>query len=146
MLRPVTLRCGFCLTLNRVDLARAAARPVCGECRKPFLLDRPLKVQAEDFQRTVLEAGAPVLVDFYADWCAPCRMLTPYLDQIAAEAQGRVLVAKVDTDAAPEVSARYGIRSIPTLILFEDGEERARSIGIEPERLREMAGLAGRPA
>lgn len=141
---PVTLRCGFCLALNRVDLARAADRPRCGECSRPFLLDRPVKVLQEDFQKTVLEASAPVIVDFYADWCAPCRMLAPYLDRIAASSQGRVLVAKVDTDASPELGARYGIRSIPTVVLFQGGSEAARSIGIEPEKLQAMA-MAGEP-
>lgn len=136
---PLTLRCSFCLSLNRVDLARAEDRPRCGSCSRPMLLDRPVKVLQEDFQKTVLETAAPVMVDFYADWCAPCRMLAPYLDRIAAAGQGRILVAKVDTDASPELSARYSIRSIPTVILFENGAESARSIGIEPEKLQQMA-------
>jgi len=88
----------------------------------------------------VLQSGVPVLVDFYADWCAPCRMLAPILDRLAAAGQGRVLVAKVDTDASPEVATRYGIRSIPTVILFRDGVEAERSVGIEPERLATMVG------
>lgn len=138
-----TLRCGFCGALNRVDVSRAAQRPVCGECARPFLLDRPLKVTEEDFDRSVLQAGVPVLVDFYADWCAPCRMLAPILDRLADARQGKVLVAKVDTDAAPGVATRYGIRSIPTVILFQDGVEAGRSVGIEPERLAAMAGAAG---
>lgn len=141
--RPVTLRCSFCSALNRVDLDRAAQRPLCGECRRPFLLDRPVKVSEEDFERTVLQAGVPVMVDFYADWCAPCRMLAPILDRIAGAEPGRVLVAKVDTDAAPAIAGRYGIRSIPTVILFEGGEEKERSVGIEPERLAGMVGASG---
>lgn len=136
--RPVTIRCGFCLKLNRVDLAKAAARPTCGECGKPMLLDRPLKVSQEDFDRTVLEAEAPVLVDFYADWCAPCRMVAPFVDELATQNVGKLLVTKVDTDRAPEVAMRYGIRSIPTLIVFRDGEEVERSVGFEPERVRAL--------
>ena len=132
----VTIRCGFCLKLNRVDLARAAARPKCGDCGKPMLLDRPLKVAQEDFDKTVLGAEAPVLVDFYADWCAPCRMVAPFIDQLATENVGKILVAKVDTDRAPEVAMRFAIRSIPTLILFTDGKEVERSVGFEPERLK----------
>ncbi len=137
-----TLRCSFCRALNRIHLSRAAQRPVCGECGRPFLLDRPVKVAQEDFERSVLQSGVPVLVDFYADWCAPCRMLAPILDRLAAAGQGRVLVAKVDTDASPEVAGRYGIRSIPTVILFRDGVEAERSVGIEPERLATMVGSA----
>ncbi len=101
-----------------------------------MLLDRPLKVTQEDFDRTVLESGAPVLVDFYADWCAPCKMVAPLVDEIAHDQVGRMLVVKVDTDRAQDVAMRYGIRSIPTLIVFRDGEEVERSLGFEPERVR----------
>ncbi len=135
---PVTLRCGFCLTVNRVDLTRAVDRPVCGDCGKPMLLDRPVKVTQEDFERTVLQADVPVLVDFYADWCAPCKMVAPLVDEIAHQHIGKMLVVKVDTDRAQEVAAQYGIRSIPTLILFRDGEEVERSVGFEPERVRDL--------
>ena len=134
----VTLRCGFCGTLNKVEFARAADRPVCGDCSKPMLLDRPFKVAQDDFDRTVLQAEAPVLVDFYADWCAPCKMVAPVVDEIAFQKLGKLLVAKVDTDRAPEVAMKYGIRSIPTLILFQEGKEIDRSVGFEPERLREL--------
>jgi thioredoxin 2 len=133
---PLTVRCQFCSKLNRVDLARAADRPTCGECGKPMLLDRPLKVSQEDFDSTVLKSSAPVLVDFYADWCGPCRMVAPFVDEIARAHVGKLLVAKVDTDQAPEVATKYGIRSIPTLIVFRDGEEVERSVGFEPDRVR----------
>ena len=134
----VTLRCGFCGTLNKIDLARAADRPQCGDCTKPMLLDRPVKVSQDDFERTVLEAKVPVLVDFYADWCGPCKMVAPLMDEIAYQKIGRMLVVKVDTDHAPEVAMKYEIRSIPTLILFQGGEEQERSIGFEPERVRAL--------
>ncbi|MCA9738605.1 MAG: thioredoxin [Gemmatimonadota bacterium] len=137
-----TVRCPFCLTLNRVEVARAGSRPKCGSCERPLLLDRPIKVEEEDFQRTVLESGAPVLVDFYADWCQPCRMLAPMIDQIAGAEQGRLVVAKVDTDRAPDVAQRYGIRSIPTVIVFKDGEELGRSVGIMPDELKALVGQA----
>jgi thioredoxin 2 len=134
----VTVRCPFCTTLNRIDFARAADRPKCGQCTKPILLDRPVRVEQEDFAKTVLESTAPVLVDFYADWCAPCKMVAPLVDEFARDNVGRLLVAKVDTDRAPEVSVQYRIRGIPTLILFKDGAEVTRSVGFEPEKLRSM--------
>ena len=104
-----------------------------------MLLDRPYKVESEDFGKTVLEASPPVLVDFYADWCGPCKMVAPVMDEIARERVGELLVAKVDSDRAPDVVARYGIRGIPTIILFRDGEEVARSVGFNPQEIRGLA-------
>ena len=138
----VTLRCPFCSTLNRVDMRKAAERPRCGKCRKPILLDRPIRVSQEDFHRTVRQAGVPVLVDFYADWCAPCRMVAPLMDEIAGEQVGRLMVAKVDTDGAPSVAGALGIQSIPTVILFRNGREVARSVGFDPKAIRQMAAEA----
>ena len=139
----VTVRCPFCATLNKVDLARAADRPKCAKCEKPILLDRPVKVEERDFDQTVLQSGAPVLVDFYADWCAPCKMVAPLVDELAREHVGRLLVVKVDTDHAQQVSMTYQIRGIPTLILFKDGQEAGRSVGFEPEKVRALvAGAA----
>ena len=127
-----TLRCTFCLKLNQVDMDRAADRPVCGECGRPFLLDRPVKVAGDDLERLVQGAGVPVLVDFYADWCGPCKIMAPVLDELAADHVGRLLVAKLDTDASPQVSAALGIRGIPTLILYRGGVEAARQTGAVP--------------
>ena len=134
----ITLRCAFCLTLNRVDLDKAGDRPQCGECSRPMLLDRPLKVSEEDFERTVLESDAPVIVDFYADWCAPCRVMAPVLDEIAREREGELLVAKVDTDRAPGLSATFAIRGIPTLIAFKDGKEVGRTVGFDPDAINDL--------
>jgi len=135
----VTLRCPFCLSLNAVDLGKSAARPKCGDCAKPLLLDRPIKVAGEDFDRTVLGSEAPVMVDFYADWCAPCKYVAPLMDELANTHQGTLLVVKVDTDQAPDLSQKFAIRSIPTVILFKDGEEVGRSVGFEPEKVKAMA-------
>ena len=141
----VTLRCTFCLTLNTVDLGKTGNRPICGDCKKPMLLDRPVKVSGEDFGHTVLGSEAPVLVDFYADWCAPCKYVAPLMDELAKAHEGTLLVVKVDTDQAPDVSQQFSIRSIPTVVLFRDGDEVGRSVGFEPEKLRAMADEAVRP-
>ncbi len=141
----VTLRCPFCLTLNAVDLKRAGERPACGDCAKPMLLDRPVKVTEEDFDRTVLGSTAPVLVDFYADWCGPCKIVAPILDEIAGAHTGKLLVAKVDSDRAQDIVQRLGIRGVPTLILFMGGEEMARSVGFEPEKIQNMVEQAVGP-
>jgi thioredoxin len=125
--------------------SKSGDRPKCGDCAKPLLLDRPVKVGGEDFERTVLGSEAPVLVDFYADWCAPCKYVAPLMDELAKAHEGTLLVVKVDTDQAPDLSQRFGIRGIPTLILFKDGEEVGRSVGFEPEKVRAMADEAVRP-
>jgi thioredoxin len=104
-------------------------------------MDRPVKVTEEDFDTTVLDAAVPVLVDFYADWCGPCKMVAPVVDEIAQERVGEVMVAKVDTDRAPALSQRYGIRGIPTLILFRAGSEVDRSVGFDPQKIRQMGGV-----
>jgi thioredoxin 2 len=134
----VTVRCGFCLTLNRVDIGKAADRPKCGKCERPILLDRPVKVQEEDFQKTVMEADAPVLVDFYADWCGPCKMVAPVVDELAREHVGKLLVGKVDTDKAPDLSLKLGIRGIPTLIVFKVGAEVGRIVGLDAQGLKDL--------
>ncbi len=128
-----TVACAHCGRLNRVDLARAADGPRCGACGRPILLDRPMRLTDAAFDRVVADSAVPVLVDFYADWCGPCKMMAPVLDQVARERTGRVLVAKVDTDANPVVSQRFGIRSIPTLVAFRGGAEVARELGALPK-------------
>jgi thioredoxin len=125
----VTLACPFCDTLNEIDLARYADRPRCAECKKPFQLDRPFKVHQRHFDKSVLKSSAPVLVDFYADWCGPCVMMGPVIDDIARDMAGKTLVVKVNTDESPDVSQRYGIRSIPFFARFEDGRVAASQVG-----------------
>jgi thioredoxin 2 len=135
----VTLRCQFCGSWNRIDVARVADRPKCGKCGTPMLLDRPVKLDDESFARTVQESGIPVLVDFYADWCGPCKMMAPFVDEIAHAYQGRALVAKVDTDRAQAATLPYNIRGIPTSIVFKDGKEFVRHVGAIPRtRLEEL--------
>jgi thioredoxin 2 len=129
----ITLQCQFCLSWNRVDPARAADRPKCGKCGKPMLLDRPVLLTADSFQRTIAETGIPVLVDVYADWCGPCKMMAPAVDELAREWQGRAVVAKLDSDRAPQVSASLGIRGIPTSIVFVGGKEVQRQVGAVPK-------------
>ena len=126
---PVTLPCQSCGTLNRIDPARFGKGPKCAECGQPFLLDRPLQVTEEHFDAAVLKSSIPVLVDFYTDWCAPCRAMAPYLDEIAHAKTGTLLVVKVDTDRSPAIAARYNVRSIPFFGRFEGGQLVRSAVG-----------------
>ena len=131
--KHLTLRCQFCETWNRIDAARASDRPKCGKCGKPMLLDRPFPLHEDTFARTIEEAEVPVLVDFYADWCGPCKMMAPAVDEIAATYQGRALVAKLNTDHAQRTASSFDIRGIPTTIVFKGGKEVARQSGAVPK-------------
>jgi thioredoxin 2 len=136
----ITVRCQFCDTWNRVVAERASDRPKCGKCGKPMLIDRPIALNDETFTRTITESEIPVLVDFYADWCGPCKIMAPSVDQLAAENQGRLLVAKLDTDRSPRTAQVFNIRSIPTTILFKAGKEANRLTGAVPlPALRKLA-------
>jgi thioredoxin 2 len=133
------VRCPFCDTLNRIDLRRAADRPKCGECSRPILLDRPVRTSDADFDRMLKETDVPVLVDFHADWCGPCKVMAPLLDDVARERMGRLLVAKLDTDRNPGTAAKFRIAGIPTLICFRAGREVAREVGALPKaRLEDL--------
>ncbi|MEO8194981.1 MAG: thioredoxin domain-containing protein, partial [Gemmatimonadales bacterium] len=109
-----TIRCQFCGGWNRVDVARAADKPKCGKCGKPMLLDRPIQLDDESFERTISGSGVPVMVDFYADWCGPCKMMAPAVDRVASTYSGKAIVAKLDTDRAQRTAEAFNIRGIPT--------------------------------
>jgi thioredoxin 2 len=132
--RHLTIRCQFCDTWNRVDASRAADRPKCGKCAKPMLLDRPIHLNDETFARTIQESDVPVMVDFYADWCGPCKIMAPFVDEVAREKQGVALVAKLDTDRAQRTAGGFDIRGIPTTIVFKNGREVARQTGAVPKK------------
>ena len=135
------ISCRNCGAKNRVDESAAAGmQPVCGKCGTPLDVGtaapgQPITVTDETFAREVLEArGVPVLVDYWAEWCGPCRMVAPVLDELAAESNGRYRVAKLNIDENPRTAAQYNIRSIPTMLVFKDGAVVDRIVGAQPKQ------------
>ena len=137
----VTLPCGACGRWNRVAAKRMADGPKCGACGAPLGLEHPVLLTDATFDRVIRESGLPVLVDFYADWCGPCRMMAPAVDELARTSIGQALVAKLDTDASQQVAGRFQIRGIPTVIVFRDGREVGRQSGVMP--LGALRGMVG---
>ena len=141
--RHAIVPCASCGKLNRVNMDKVGATAVCGTCKSALHVDAPVVLTDANFDVVVSRSTVPVMVDFYADWCGPCKMMAPVFADFARRQRGRVLVAKVNTDENPGVSMRFGIRSIPTLTVMRGGQEVARQVGAVPmAALEQMVGGA----
>ena len=127
-----TVACPQCNSTNRVPQVRLTDNPNCGRCGAPLFQGRPVTLTAANFDRHA-NAELPLLVDFWAEWCGPCKMIAPALDEISAELNGKVKIAKVNIDENPELATRFGVRSIPTLMLFKGGEVADMKVGAAPK-------------
>jgi thioredoxin 2 len=129
---PIEIACPHCNTVNRVPAERLVQAPICGRCKQPLFVGHPTELTDQSFAAVVGRTQLPVVVDFWAPWCGPCRSFAPIYEQAARTLEPQVRLAKLDTETHPQAPARMGIRSIPTLILFKDGREVQRVSGAMP--------------
>lgn len=129
MTESLHIVCPHCHTTNRVRTAQLGSGPDCGNCKKPLFTGHPVDLDESAFEKHLLRNHIPLLVDFWAPWCGPCRQMAPAYVQASAQLEPRMRVAKADTEAHPALGARFQIRSIPTLALFVNGREVARQAG-----------------
>ena len=126
---PLHIVCPACMAVNRIPADKLSAKPKCGKCHQPLFNQHPLELNSANFQQHIKHNDIPVVVDFWAPWCGPCKMMAPAFEQAAAQLAPDVRLAKLNTEVEQTLGANLGIRSSPTMIVFRNGQEVARQAG-----------------
>lgn len=121
--------CPACDAINRIFSTRIGDNPKCGKCSKPLFNGHPVTLTAKNFNKHISRSDIPVIVDFWAPWCAPCKLMAPEFEKAAKALEPHVRLAKLDTESEQAIGAQYGIRSIPTMVVFKAGREKTRQAG-----------------
>jgi thioredoxin 2 len=129
MTEAIHLVCPHCMASNRLPKSRLNAGPKCGQCHNSLFNGHPIQLNSANFEKHLTVNDIPLVVDFWADWCGPCRIMAPAIEQAAGMLEPEFRLGKINTEAEPAISSQYAIRSIPTLIVFFNGQEQGRQAG-----------------
>lgn len=121
--------CPHCAAVNRIPSTRLGDNPKCGKCKKSLFTGHPIELTDQNFAKFIAKSDLPVVVDFWAEWCGPCKMMAPAFAEASAKLEPNVILAKLNTEVAQQTAAQFGIRSIPSIIMFKNGKEVSRQAG-----------------
>ncbi len=121
--------CPHCSAVNRIPASRLADKPICGKCKQPLFTGHPIELTDQNFAKFIAKSDVPVVVDFWAEWCGPCKMMAPAFAEASVQLEPNIILAKLNTEVAQQTAAQFGIRSIPSIIIFKNGKEVLRQAG-----------------